>query len=125
MISKIIYSQAPYENMTRKINATILITRKKKGIIKESIIQEYIALSQLRNAIVHYAPEIEGIFCYPKKLLSSLRLSKVKPVQGADWVETFKTKTVLDWAKNTIVNIINSFLALQGKSKSDFYGQQS
>ncbi len=121
-INKIKNSQDDYRDTTKKIKACAkYLDRKKLGSIKENIIQEYIALSELRNAIIHYNPEFGSIFHYPPRLKVTLSRAKVKPIKGGDWVVTFETKVILNWAKNTIKNIIDCFLDFQLMNKKEFY----
>ncbi len=109
-INKIKNSQNDYRDNIKKIKACAkYLDRKKQGIIKENIIQEYLALSELRNAILHYNPEFGNIYNYPLRLKAAFSRAKVKPIKGGDWVITFQTKIVLTWAKETIKNIIDCF----------------
>jgi hypothetical protein len=121
-IDKIKNARGDYKDKATKVKeCATYLDKKNEGIINENILQEYIALSELRNAIVHYNPQFGSIFHYPPRLESAFTLSKVKAIVGADWVETFKTKIVLDWAKETIRNIVDCFLEFQCKDKKEFY----
>ena len=114
--------QDEYRDISKKVKICAhYLDRKGQGNIDENILQEYMALSELRNAIIHYNPEFGSIFHYPPRLQSAFSRSKVKASLGGDWVETFKTKVVLDWAKETIKNIIDCFLDFQLKDKKEFY----
>ena len=113
-----------YRDLAKKVKVSAkYLDKKKSGTIDESFLQEYIALSELRNAIIHYNPEFGGIFNYPLRLQAALNHSKVKAIDGADWVETFKTKTVLIWSKETIKNILNCFLDFQMTERKEFYNE--
>lgn len=121
-IDKIKNAQDDYRDVSKKVRICAnYLDRKNQGNINENILQEYIALSELRNAIIHYNPEFGSIFFYPPRLQAAFGRSKVKAVSGGDWIETFKTKVVLDWAKETIRNIIDCFLAFQLMDKKEFY----
>jgi hypothetical protein len=121
-ITTIKNAQGDYRDVAKKIKiCATYLDRKSKGIINENILQEYIALSELRNAILHYNPQFGSIFHYPPRLESAFARSKVKAIVGGDWVETFKTKVVLYWAKETIRNIIDCFLEFQQKDEKEFY----
>jgi len=121
-INKIKDGDDIYRNLAKKIKACAkILDRKNQGDIKENIIQEYIALSELRNAIIHYNPEFGSIFHYPPRLKAALSRSKAKPISGGDWVVTFETKATLNWAKETIKNIIDCFLDFQLMDKKEFY----
>jgi len=123
-IDKIKNAQGDYRDMAKKVKeCATYLDKKNKGIINENILQEYIALSELRNAIIHYNPQFGSIFHYPPRLESAFARSKVKAIVGGDWVETFKTKIVLDWAKESIKNIIDCFLEFQHKNKKEFYSE--
>ena len=111
-----------YRDLAKKIKICAeYLDRKKIGVINENILQEYIALNELRNAILHYNPEFGGLSKYPIKLQAAFNRSKIKAIRGADWVETFKTKPALKWANETIINIINCFLDFQLMERKDFY----
>ena len=113
-----------YRDLAKKIKICgNYLDRKKNGVIDENILQEYIALSEVRNAILHYNPEFGGLSNYPLKLQAAFNRSKVKAIKGADWVETFKTKPVLDWAKESVKNIINCFLDFQLIERKEFYNE--
>ena len=115
-------SQGEYRDVSKKVKVCAsYLDRKGQGNINENILQEYNALSELRNAIIHYNPEFGSLFHYPPRLEAAFNRSKVKAVSGGDWVETFKTKIVLNWAKETIKNIINCFLDFQLIEKEEFY----
>jgi hypothetical protein len=121
-INKIKNGEDVYRNLAKKIKACAkYLDRENQGNIKENIIQEYIALSELRNAIIHFNPEFGSIFHYPPRLKAALGRSKISPVEGADWVVTFETEGALDWAKETIKNIIDCFLDFQSMNKKEFY----
>jgi hypothetical protein len=122
-INKIKAGQENYKNLVRKIKiCATYLDRKKQGVINDNIIQEYLALSEFRNTIVHYNPEFGSIFNYPPRLKEAFSRSKSKAIIGADWVETFKTEIVLSWARKTAKNIIDCFLDFQSKEKKEFYG---
>jgi hypothetical protein len=113
-----------YRDLARKIRVCAkYLDRKKIGVIDENILQEYIALSEVRNAVLHYNPEFGGLINYPMKLQAAFNRSKVKAIKGADWVETFKTQPALDWAKEAVKNIINCFLDFQLIKRKDFYNE--
>jgi len=121
-IDKIKNAQDDYRDVSKKVRICAnYLDRKNQGNINENILQEYIALSELRNAIIHYNPEFGSIFHYPPRLQAAFGRSKVKAASGGDWIETFKTKVVLDWAKDTIRCIIDCFLAFQLMDKKEFY----
>lgn len=121
-IDKIKNTQGDYRDVSKKVKVCAkYLDRKNHGNINENILQEYIALSELRNAIIHYNPEFGSIFHYPPRLQAAFGRSKVKAVLSGDWIETFKTKVVLEWAKETIRNIIDCFLDFQLKDKKEFY----
>ena len=101
--------------------SAIFLDKKQRGIIKESILNEYKALTELRNAVVHYNPEFSSIFHYPQRLKESFVRSKTEPVKGGDWVTTFETKVVLIWAKTTAKKMIDCFLGLQQMDKKEFF----
>ena len=123
-INKIKAGQYDYKNLVKKIKiCATYLDRKKQGIIKENIILEYVALSEVRNAIVHYNPEFGSIFHYPPRLEAAFNRSKSKAIIGADWVVTFETNIVLSWAGKTAKNIIDCFLDFQLKEKKEFYGE--
>lgn len=113
-----------YRDIAKKIKICAkYLDRKKIGIIDENIIQEYIALVELRNAILHYNPEFGGLSNYPRKLQAAFDRSKVKAIIGADWIETFKTQVVLNWTTETVKNIINCFLDFQLIERKEFYNE--
>jgi len=121
-VNKIKNAQGDFRDVSKKVKVCgIYLDRKNEGSINENILQEYIALSELRNAIIHYNPEFGSIFHYPPRLEATFGRSKVKATKGGDWIETFKTKVVLDWAKETIKNIIDCFLDFQLMDKKEFY----
>lgn len=121
-INSIKNAQGEYRDVSKKVKICAkYLDRKDKGDIDENILQEYIALSELRNSIIHYNPEFGSIFHYPPRLQAAFTRSKVKALTGADWVETFKTRVVLDWAKETIQNVINCFLDFQLIERNEFY----
>lgn len=123
-IDEIKNSRNEYRDLAKKIKMCAeYLDREKIGVIDENISQEYIALTELRNAILHFNPEFGGLSNYPMKLQAAFNRSKVKAIHSADWIETFKTQTVLDWAKETTKNIINCFLDFQKINKKEFYGE--
>ncbi|MCB9207562.1 MAG: hypothetical protein H6611_09705 [Ignavibacteriales bacterium] len=91
------------------------------GEFDENILQEYNALTELRNAIIHYNSHFDGIFQWSSKLISSFERSKVEALEG-DWTETFRKKEVLVWAKETSSRIIKVFLEFQRMDENDFFG---
>jgi hypothetical protein len=124
-IIKIKAGQKEYGSIEKKIKiCASYLDRKKQGVLKDNIIKEYIALAESRNAIIHYNPEYGSIYNYPPRLLEAFKLSKSLAIEGADWVETFKTNIVLSWAKKTAMNMINCFLDFQLEDKKEFYGTQ-
>lgn len=123
-INNIKNANGEYRDVSKKVKICArYLDRKNEGDIDENILQEYIALSEVRNAIIHYNPEFGSIFHYPPRLEAAFIRSKVKVVIGGDWVETFKTKVVLYWAKETIKNIIDCFLDFQHEDKKEFYNK--
>jgi hypothetical protein len=104
--------------------AAIYLDKKQKGVIKENILHEYKALTELRNAIAHYNPEFGSVFYFPLRLKEAFSRSKVKPIKGSDWVETFETEIVLLWAKKTIKEMIDCFLDFQQTDSKEFYKEQ-
>lgn len=123
-INKIKAGQEDYKNLVKKIKiCAAYLDRKKQGIIQENIILEYVALSEVRNAIVHYNPVFGSIFHYPPRLEAAFNRSKSKAIIGADWAVTFETKIVLSWARKTAKNIIDCFLDFQLKERKEFYGE--
>lgn len=118
------FSKGDFRDISKKVKVCAqYLDRRGQGKVDENIMQEYIALSELRNAIIHYNPEFGSVFIYPQRLEASFNRSKVKASLGGDWVETFKTKIVLDWSKETVKNIINCFLSFQLMEKNEFYNE--
>ena len=113
-----------YRDLAKKIKVCAkFLDRKGIGSLDENILQEYIALTELRNAILHYNPEFGGLSIYPMRLQEAYKRAKVKALKGADWYESFKTSVALKWVKETTENIISAFLDFQLKEKKEFFGK--
>lgn len=112
-----------YKDLIKRIKATgKILDRDNIGEVDENILQEFKALSELRNAIIHYNPHFGGIFQWSSKLISTFERSKVEAIEG-DWTETFRRKEILSWSKETIQNIVKVFLHFQRMEENDFFGE--
>jgi len=112
-----------FKDLIKRIKTSAqILDRNSIGKIDENVLQEFKALSELRNAIIHYNPHFGGIFQWSSKLISTFERSKVNAVEG-DWTETFRRKEILIWSKETIKNIFKVFLLFQRMKENEFFGE--
>lgn len=117
-------AKGDYKDLVKRIRAAAeILDRDKKGDVNENILNEFKALSELRNAIIHYNPHFGGIFQWSSKLISSFERSKVEAIEG-DWTETFRRREILYWARETTENIIKVFLHFQRIEENEFFNVQ-
>lgn len=115
-------AKGEFKDLVKRIKATSkILDRENVGQINENVLQEFKALSDLRNAIIHYNPHFGGIFQWSSKLISTFERAKVEAIEG-DWTETFRRKEILSWAKETTQNIIKVFLHFQKMEENEFFG---
>ena len=89
--------------------------------IEDDVLQNYQALTELRNAIVHYCPDYVDVLNWPLKLRQALQKSGADPTL-ADWTITFRSQVVLNWAQDTARQTIERFLAIMRKGHDNFFG---
>lgn len=89
--------------------------------IDDDILQNYQALVELRNAIVHYCPDYIDVLNWPLRLRQALQHSGADPTV-ADWTITFRSKVVLNWSQDTARQTIERFLLIMRKGHDDFFG---
>ncbi len=112
-----------FKDLIKRIKASgKTLDRDNIGEIDENVLQEFKALSELRNAIIHYNPHFGGIFQWSSKLISIFERSKVEAIEG-DWTETFRRREVLSWAKETVQSIVKIFLHFQRMEENEFFGE--
>lgn len=103
-------------------NAYKSLSRDSSATIDENILQNFRALSEVRNAIVHYNPDFIDVHNWPIRLQEALKRSRVEPIMG-DWTITFRTKPVLLWAEATGKTLISEFLRITNVSEAEFFNQ--
>jgi hypothetical protein len=98
-----------------------LLSRTGTDRIEDDVLQNYQALVELRNAIVHYCPDYIDILNWPLRLRQALQRSGVEPTVG-DWTITFRSQVVLNWAQDTAKQTIERFLLIMRKEHNHFFG---
>jgi len=112
-----------YRDILSKIRrAHELLSQIHHSAIQEESLQNYQALAELRNAIIHYSPDYVDVHHWPQKLKQALERSKVRPVLG-DWTITFRTKEVLLWSNETSRTLISAFLQVTKADESRFFNE--
>lgn len=81
--------------------------------LNKHLLDDFQVLSEVRNAIIHYNPEVIDILKWPTRLQKAFKVSKVQPVIG-DWTITFRTKEIAIWASATSGAILKEFLKIGG-----------
>lgn len=110
-----------FKNANKRIKAAAkCIDREHKGNIDQKILMGYLDLSEVRNLILHYNPDVLSSFNWPLRLQAAFQMSKVKPING-DWVLTFQRKEVLLWVEETVTNIIKVFIRLRRDDEERFF----
>lgn len=85
------------------------------------LLNNYDALTELRNSIIHYNIRFSSIYDWPKKLQDVLNRSKIKVIE-ADWTITFRQREIIDWSESTAIEIIKIFLNYFHIENCDFFG---
>lgn len=98
-----------------------LFNRNGQPPLEEDMLQNYAALSELRNAIVHYCPDYVDILHWPERLKQAFERSGVDPSR-ADWTITFRSKIILEWSHETVKSLIERFLPLVKIDHNHFFG---
>jgi len=74
---------------------------------------EIVALGNLRNRIVHYNPDWENMYKYPKELQHILKRTKIDLLRTG-WITNFSNIIVGQWAKNTVKSTLTEFSLITG-----------
>lgn len=98
-----------------------LFNRTGRPAIDDDTLQNYAALAELRNAIVHYCPDYVDILHWPERLKQAFKRSGVD-LLAADWTITFRSKTVLEWSRDTTKCLIERLLPLVKIDHDHFFG---
>lgn len=121
-ITQVKTSNGAFRAITTKLRRSHeLFNHTGQAALEEDILQNYAALAELRNAIVHYCPEYVDILHWPERLKQAFQRSGVDPL-AADWTITFRSGTVLEWARETTKSLIERFLPLVKIDHNHFFG---
>lgn len=86
----------------------------KKGIETDGILyRDLVALGNLRNKIIHYNPDWDNIYRYPKNLEHILNRTHLN-LENAGWITNFSNIKVGEWAKATVKNTLTEFSKISG-----------
>ena len=92
----------------------IIYDKEQKGIDTDGCIyRDLVALGSLRNKIVHYNPDWENIYQYPKDLEHILIRTQLS-LENAGWITNFSNIKIGQWAKMTVKNTIIEFSKITG-----------
>jgi hypothetical protein len=88
---------------------------KKEGIdTNGSIYIDLLALTALRNSLVHYSPRIIDHVIWPQSLEQVLHRTKLQII-NSDWVSNFMRISVADWSYSVSKNAIQEFCRISGR----------
>lgn len=88
--------------------------KKQKGIDTNSIIyRDFVALVNLRNNIVHYNPDWENIYHFPKHFQHIIKRTNIK-LLNCGWTSNFSNIEIGKWAMLTVKNLIVEFSNITG-----------
>jgi hypothetical protein len=111
-----------YRSVVAKLRRTYeLFAGQGQVPLDEEIVQNFVALSELRNAIIHYCPDYVDILRWPERLKQAFLRSGVDP-SVADWTITFRSRTVLDWSCQTAKSLIETLLPVFKIDQKHFFG---
>jgi hypothetical protein len=95
-------------------NVFLIYDKTQKGIDTDGdIYRDLVALGSLRNKIVHYNPEWENMYEYPKDLEHILSRTQLE-LENAGWITNFSNLIVGQWAKTTVKNTLIEFSRITG-----------
>lgn len=121
-IIQIKMSAGEYRSIIPKLRKSFeLLNHYGHSSLEDKLLQEYSALAEVRNAIIHYCPEYIDFLNWPERLKQAFHLSGVEPTE-ADWTVTFRSKTILEWARRTSKSLIESFLPVTKINQQHFFG---
>ena len=113
----------PYRELPARLRrAYEVLNKATQPPVTDEILQDFQALSELRNAIIHYCPEYVDVLQWPQRLRQVLERSNAPPVE-ADWTITFRTKPVLLWADQTSKRLISTFLRITNGDENRFFNK--
>lgn len=98
-----------------KIRQVFLIYDKNQiGIDTDGYIyRDLVSLGCLRNRIVHYNPDRENIYQYPKDLEDILIRTQIS-LENTGWITNFSNINIGYWAKMTVKNTLIEFSKITG-----------
>lgn len=92
----------------------IIYDKEQKGIDTDGCIyHDLVALGNLRNRIVHYNPDWENIYQYPKDLEHIIIRTQIN-LENAGWITNFSNIKIGHWAKMTVKNTLIEFSKITG-----------
>lgn len=109
------------ESMSNKIEPAYELFTRSKGKLSSSTLDNFRALNDLRNLILHYNPEPDvDILNWPSRLGNVLGRTGQEPIE-ADWTITFRKKKVLEWYRETTKEIIKEFIKVTKIDRESFF----
>jgi len=75
--------------------------------------RDIVALGNLRNRIVHYNPDWENMYKYPKELQHILKRTKIDLLRSG-LITNFSNIIVGQWAKSTVKSTLTEFSLITG-----------
>ncbi|MBU1717424.1 MAG: hypothetical protein KKG70_17660 [Proteobacteria bacterium] len=111
------------EGLKKKVKLSFEMFRQcaKKEHINKTIIDDFLALAEVRNAFVHFKPDWDSnLFNWPMRLKAAFQKSEIDP-KVADWTVVFCSKIFIDWTRDKTKSILIKFFGITGQDKNDFF----
>lgn len=88
--------------------------------VDKNAINQFCALIEVRNCILHYSPQFNSIYEWPQKIQNALARSKVN-ILAEDWMNTIQQKEFLLWSNNCFLRTICIILKAARREDDAFW----
>jgi hypothetical protein len=122
LFSQVRGGQGEYRKFIRKLRDTVRLLSGKPAVERaKRTLDDFGALIELRNALIHYNPEFSDIYHWPERIRRALKLSRAKMVR-VDWLTAIGSVEILRWASSVSASALTLFLNCTGEDPEDFFG---
>jgi len=126
--SKVIQVVAELKNngIKKKISPTfeIFSQESERNKVVEKTLYDFYALTELRNAFVHFKPDWDSnIYKWPKRIKDAFQKSKIDPFDP-DWTVNFRSKEIIEWARGNTKSILIEFFKVTNQDEKEFFKEK-